>query len=110
MPKAIYLKQLLTGLLTLPGLMGCQPDSDASSLTQSTCERGGDFVWVKAGNYSLGSDRQERDEAYRLSAKATVNPSEDVTKAEKDLRRQGWFDGESDREVRSLPAVCMGKT
>ncbi|WP_299415518.1 SUMF1/EgtB/PvdO family nonheme iron enzyme [Acaryochloris sp. IP29b_bin.148] len=109
MPQPLQLKWLLVGLLALSSLMGCQSKANVSSLTQNACEQGEDFVWVKAGDYILGSDRIERDNAYRISAAASAHRPEDISKAEKNLRRQGWFDSEPDREVRSQPAVCMGK-
>lgn len=104
-----HLKLLLMGVLALLNPVGCQPDMQPSSITPNHCEQDGNFVWVKAGTYILGSDRKERDYAYRISAAAAAQQPDEIAKAEASLRRRGWFDREPDRTVRSQPPVCMGK-
>lgn len=109
MLQTFYLNLSLMGVLTLTHLMGCQPQVKPASLTSARCEQGGDFVWIEAGDYILGSDRQERDYAYRISAAASAQQPDKRAKAEANLRKRGWFDGEPDRQVRSQPPICMGK-
>lgn len=109
MLQTFSLKLSLIGVLTLTQLMGCQSEVKPSSLTSTRCEQEGDFVWIEARNYILGSDRQERDYAYRISAAAAAQQPDKRAKAEASLRQRGWFDGEPDRQVRSQPSVCLGK-
>lgn len=109
MSQILSLKLILTGLLIIPGLMGCQSHFSAQTITRSACEREGDFVWIEAGDYALGSDRKERDYAYRISAQAVSSQPNEIAKEEKRLRRQGWFDREPALEVRSQSPVCIAR-
>ena len=80
----------------------------AQSLNPPSCEADGDFVWIPSGSYISGSDRAERDYAYQLSAEtaATGNP-ERVDAIAQGLRQSRWFEGEFDRQERSLPGYCI---
>ena len=66
-------------------------------------------MWIEAGDYVLGSDRKQRDYAYRISAQAVSSQPNEIAKEEKRLRRQGWFDREADRGLRSQSAVCIAQ-
>ncbi len=95
--------------------VGCRETSPASSaqpaleISQQDCEAGGDFVYVPPGEAVLGSDRAERDYAYRISAEAIAKAPEAQAEAEQSLRRKGWFDREARRETASLSAFCMAR-
>ncbi|WP_299492046.1 SUMF1/EgtB/PvdO family nonheme iron enzyme [Acaryochloris sp. IP29b_bin.137] len=109
MPKILPLNIWGTGLLMLPGVLGCRPLSQPPPMTQQSCESGDDFVWIEAGNYALGSDRTERDYAYRISAEAVATEVDKIDQAETNLRRKGWFNREANRRVLARSTVCMGK-
>lgn len=109
MDDILHLRVWGTGVLILPLILGCQPVTPTPSITSQRCEKNGDFVWIEPGNYILGSDRKERDYAYRISAEAVATKAEQVDKAETNLRNKGWFNGEADRQVLALSEVCMGR-
>ncbi|NET10409.1 MAG: formylglycine-generating enzyme family protein [Merismopedia sp. SIO2A8] len=88
---------------------------------QQQCNTDDEFAWVPEGNFGYGSDRAERDYAYRISAlaivrspKSTQSPEipldpEAVIQAEQRLRQRRWFDREPQQQVRSLPGFCIQK-
>ena len=90
-------------------LLAVQPA--ARSSPQAECEADTNFIWIPAGEFIFGSDRAERDFAYRLSAETAApgNP-ERIAAIERNMRRTGWFEGEFDRQTRSLPSYCLAKT
>ena len=95
------------------GVSSCQANQPAnsSSITKQECEADNSFVFIPEGEFISGSDRQERDFAYRISAEATakLNTDLDVETAEQKLRQTGWFEGESDRQTVSLPNYCISR-
>ncbi|MGK7926655.1 MAG: formylglycine-generating enzyme family protein, partial [Spirulina sp.] len=56
-----------------------------------------------------GSDRAERDYAYKISAIAAAKTPEFVPQEEKLLRQKRWFDGEPSRQTTFLPDFCIGR-
>ncbi len=56
---------------------------------------------VPAGSFFVGSDRRERELAYRLDA---AGYGHSLT------RRQGWYEGEGDKRRESLPAFAIMAT
>lgn len=58
-------------------------------------------VEIPAGAFIAGSDREEREAAYRLDEQAYGHS---VT------RRQGWYDNERERQEITLPAYAISKT
>lgn len=100
------------GLVFGLGCSGTFPGSLAQSageIAQQDCEADGDFVYVPGGNFVAGSDRAERDYAYRISAEATTDEPDAQAQAEQSLRSKGWFDREANRETVSLSAFCMAR-
>jgi toxoflavin biosynthesis protein ToxD len=73
------------------------------------CDADPAFVLIPAGKFILGSDRTERDYAYRISAKAIVTNVAELPQAEQGLRQRRWFDRESEPQQRSLPAFCISR-
>lgn len=103
------------GLLSLLLLIGCQDLTSGSTpgaqpeITQAACEANSGFAFVGGGDFIAGSDRNERDYAYRISAEGFADTPEDVAAAEAGYRKRRWFDREPDRRTETLPAFCMGK-
>ncbi|MEL6580933.1 MAG: SUMF1/EgtB/PvdO family nonheme iron enzyme [Cyanobacteria bacterium J06621_12] len=92
-------------------LSGCQTSQSASSadLTQAECETDSGYVFIPGGEFIQGSDRTERDFAYRISAQAIAKTPAGIKQAEEKLRQTGWFDQESDRQTRFIPNYCIGR-
>ena len=78
-------------------------------ITRSECEVDKSFAFIPGGEFISGSDRQERDFAYRISAEAIANESQSVAQAEQKLRKTGWFDRESNLQTSSLPDFCLSR-
>ena len=79
-------------LLTIAFIFsGCQTSQSVSSadLTRSECETDSSFVYIPGGEFISGSDRTERDFAYRISAAAIANTPENIEIAEQKLRQTG---------------------
>ncbi|MDJ0590946.1 MAG: SUMF1/EgtB/PvdO family nonheme iron enzyme [Pleurocapsa sp. MO_226.B13] len=93
------------------GIFGCNSQSAGSnaSLTPEECEQDPAFVFIPPGEFILGSDRTERDFAYKISALSIADTAAGVKKAEQKLRRTGWFEGETDRQTSSLPGFCLSR-
>lgn len=98
------------GLIPLLLLVGCQNimSGSAPEITQTDCEAISGFAFVKGGDFIAGSDRTERDYAYRISAEGFADSPADVPAAEAGYRRQQWFEREPDKRTESLPSFCMG--
>ena len=109
-------KALGIAALCLSTGVGCRETSPASSaqsgveISQQDCEADGEFVYVPAGEFVRGSDRAERDYAYRISAEAIADNPEALAQAEQSLRRNGWFDRETNREQVAQPAFCIARS
>lgn len=113
---------LFTCLITLG--QACQTpnlfaSSDSAELAEreAQCENRADFAWVPSGDFISGSDRTERDAAYRMSAEAwaeisalTAGSDEipvSVSTAEQNLRQRQWFDREPEQEERASVGFCI---
>ncbi len=93
-------------------IIGCNVFQSARSLaaiTPEECTSDKSFAFVAAEDFVLGSDRQERDYAYRISAESIADTEAEIRQAEQKLRKTGWFDGESDRQISSLPDFCISR-
>lgn len=88
---------------------GCQGQSSSSSLTRQECSADSGFSFIPAGKFIQGSDRLERDYAYRISAEAMGKTPEQIEQAEKNLRQTRWFDLESDRQTSFLASFCISR-
>lgn len=90
---------------------GCQASQSANSsdFTRSECETDSSFVYIPGGKFILGSDRTERDFAYRISAAAISQTESGTSQAEQNLRDKSWFDRESDRQTANLPSYCISR-
>ncbi|MBX2863090.1 MAG: formylglycine-generating enzyme family protein [Leptolyngbyaceae cyanobacterium MAG.088] len=92
-------------------LIGCQDVSSgyASDITPADCEVVPGFVYVEGGEFIAGSDRTERDYAYRISAEGFADSPENVAAAEAGYRSRRWFEREPNSHTENLPAFCMGQ-
>lgn len=93
-------------------IWGCEISKSANSsgtITSSECERDKSFVFIPSGEFILGSDRQEQDFAYSISAQAIANKEKKITEAEEKLRQTGWFDRETSKKTSSLPDFCLSR-
>lgn len=79
----------------------------ADAMTRSDCEAIADFVFVDSGAFIAGSDRAEREYAYRISAEGRADSPAEVAEVEAGYRQQGWFDREPEQRTVDLPAFCM---
>jgi toxoflavin biosynthesis protein ToxD len=73
------------------------------------CGGDGRFIAIPSGPYIAGSDRAERDLAYRLSAEAAAADAGSRPAVEAALRRDAWFDEEPVRKTQELPAFCIAR-
>ena len=114
----ICIPRLLSGglLLVLVGLIaGCaedvigQGETPAEPITQAECEAQSGFAFVEGGDFIRGSDRTERDYAYRITAEGFAKSPAEVAEAEAGYRRNGWFDREPPQQTQRLPAFCMSE-
>ena len=107
--RCILLLIPLPFLTTPPTPASASPDLRAAGQTTS-CETDAEFAWIPAGDFIIGSDRQERDYGYRLSAEtaAPTNPDRRA-QIEANLRRTAWFEGEFPQQTRQLPGFCLSR-
>ncbi|MEM6256022.1 MAG: SUMF1/EgtB/PvdO family nonheme iron enzyme [Cyanobacteria bacterium P01_D01_bin.156] len=66
-------------------------------------------VYIERGRYRAGSNQEERDYAYRISAAALANTPEEIADIETRLRQQRWFDFEPDSGKRRMGTFCIGQ-
>lgn len=86
-----------------------ESNSSTKLVTRSECEADQTFAFISGGEFIAGSDRQERDFAYRISAEAIANKSLSIAQAEQKLRQTGWFNRESDRQTSSTSDFCLSR-
>ena len=106
----IALQRLGVSLIAL-AMVGCKASvtADSSDLTRDECEADPAFIFIPGGEFILGSDRQERDLGYSISAQAIANRSSSISQAEQKLRQVGWFDRETKRQTVTLPGFCISR-
>ena len=116
MAKTGYFPQLMAQMSLFVTMMssfcGCQiaPSVDSSiSMTRSECETDRSFVSIPPGEFIQGSDRQERDFAYRISARAIAQTPKAIAQAEQKLRQTNWFGRENPRQTSFLPGFCLSR-
>ena len=114
-------KQTELRLLVLLAVLvtGCQDDvlggsfesasANKAEMTQEVCDARSRFALVGGGDFIAGSDRTERDYAYRISAEGRADSVETVAEVEARYRQQGWFDHEPERRTVNLPSFCMSE-
>lgn len=111
--KLAKLTRQIIFLITIAiAMVGCEVSPSAKSSTPinpKECTADASFVYIPAGEFISGSDRQERDYAYKISAQAIANNDAEIKQAEQKLRKNGWFDKESDRKISSLPGFCISR-
>ncbi|EDX87595.1 conserved domain protein [Synechococcus sp. PCC 7335] len=102
-------------LLLLFAMVGCSGQESAEHVseaeipvTRSACEQQG-FVFIEAGDFLRGSDRTQKDYAYRISAEGFADSPEEIAEAEAGYRRRNWFEREPDEQMVNLPAFCLAQ-
>ena len=106
-------------ILAAGGATGCQGDIfgigyggtsvDKAEMIQGMCDARSGFAFVRGGDFIAGSDRTERDYAYRISAEGRADSAVTVAEADAHYRKQGWFDHEPERRTVNLPSFCMSE-
>ena len=102
-------------LLGCSGQAGSEGTSSAEgtlkkgAVTRANCEAQTGFVFVEGGDFLRGSDRTQKDYAYRISAQGFADSPDQIAKAEAGYRRRGWFDQEPDEQTVNLAAFCLAQ-
>jgi len=84
-------------------------DPAMEPMNAAVCSAQSGFAFVEGGKFIAGSDRTERNTAYRISAEGFANAVSDIPKAEAGYRKSGWFDRELAQQTVELPAFCLSK-
>ena len=84
-------------------------ESAAETITQAACEGQAGFVYVGGGPFVIGSDRTEREYAYRISAEGATDSPAETAQLEANFRNNQWFDREPDRQSVMLPSFCLSE-
>jgi len=95
------------GVALVLALAACSGSSPVMS--EAHCEAQPGFVFIEPGDFIAGSDKAEREMAYRISAQAMADDPEAIAAAEASLRQRGWFDHEPRRRSQALAGICMQK-
>lgn len=95
--------------LSCLAISGCGSQQTISTIDRQSCEEKRDFIYLREGEFISGSDKSERDYAYRISAEVSSTNPEEIDRLESQLRRQHWFDREPPRQTQSLPAFCISR-
>ena len=106
------ISQVLISVCLLPIIWGCQisrSDDSPRADPRENCQEDSSFVWIPGGEAILGSDRQERDFAYRISAEAITQQKPRVSEIEKQLRQVGWFNHEQSRQAKLIDGYCLSR-
>lgn len=94
-------------------ISGCNfflPANSAKSITRKKCETDSSLVFIPGGEFIVGSDRIERDFAYQISAQSIAATKADIVQAEKNLRKNRWFDREISRQTTTLNhSFCISR-
>ena len=100
---------LFTISITIVGCTMSKSTSSSVSIARSECETDSSFVFIPPGQFIQGSDRQERDFAYQISAQAIAQIPKDIAQAEQKLRQTNWFGRETPRQTTFLPGFCLSR-
>jgi len=116
MPKHLIssnlFRKILLSLCFLPIIWGCQisrSDDSTSLQVKENCEADSSFAWIPGGEAILGSDRQERDFGYKISAEGVTTQQPRVNQVEQQLRQAGWFNRENPRTAQSVAGYCLSR-
>ncbi len=110
---AIALSISIPGLITSCGIkniISLAPAlTEQPAMTQADCKARSGFAFITAGDFIAGSNDNERDYAYRITAEGFADAPEQIAQAEANYRSSGWFDREPERRTVNLPAFCLSK-
>jgi len=112
LPSLKLIPKILISLCFLAIIGGCQisrSDDVTSFKTQENCEADPSFAWITGGEAILGSDRQERDFGYRISAEGVTKQKPRVNQVEQQLRQAGWFNRENPRQTKFIKGYCLSR-
>ena len=106
------MKKIISVVIAVLSISGCNKSPSAKStesITRQECETNANFVFIPGGEFIFGSDRQERDYAYKISAQSIAKTEEDIIQAEAKLRKNRWFDRETLRKTASVNGFCLSR-
>ncbi|MGL6341447.1 MAG: formylglycine-generating enzyme family protein [Waterburya sp.] len=112
MPIGKLTAQIILAITIAIAVWGCQvfkSADSANSITRGQCETDRSFVFIPSGEFILGSDQQERDFAYSISAQTIAKTTASIKQAEQKLRQAGWFEHENSRQTASLTGYCISR-
>ena len=112
MKPCLRLSSVIGLVVSLTACQILESTGTAPAISRDRCEADGDFVFIPTEPFINGSDRVERDFAYRISAEASADSPGEVAKTEQRLRDRKWFDREADRQQRTaadLPSFCLSR-
>ncbi|MGL5795305.1 MAG: hypothetical protein ACRC06_13075, partial [Waterburya sp.] len=112
MPIGKLTAQIILAITIAIAVWGCQvfkSADSANSITRGQCETDRSFVFISSGEFILGSDQQERNFAYNISAQAIAKTTASIKQAEQKLRQAGWFEHENSRQTASLIGYCISR-
>ncbi len=103
--------KILPFIVIALSVFGCKTSQSANSsnITRQECGADPAFAFIPPGEFILGSDRQERDFAYNISARAIAKTEAEISQAEQKLRQSGWFERETARQTRNLAGFCLSR-
>lgn len=82
---------------------------ERAEITQASCEAQAGFAFVEGGEFVMGSDRIEREYAYRISAEGAADSPAETANIEAKFRSDRWFDREPERQSARLPSFCLSE-
>lgn len=104
---------LIWTLLSMSLVTGCGQATSQVGSINSINQNGEDSrclsnsAYIERGRYVAGSNQDERDYAYRISAESLASTAEERQDLETRLRQQRWFDFEPDQSTRRMAAFCI---
>jgi formylglycine-generating enzyme required for sulfatase activity len=73
------------------------------------CQADSSFVFIREGKFIAGSDREERDYGYQISAQTIAKNENEIQQAEQKLRQSKWFDREHSRQNIKTNSFCISR-
>lgn len=95
--------------MVLGACLGMSPTMLQAQISAADCEADSSFLSVPSGPFRSGSDREERDYGYQISAQAVSDDPAEQAAAQQQLRQQTWFEGEQDSTENLLPGFCISR-
>jgi toxoflavin biosynthesis protein ToxD len=100
-------KIIISGFIPLLVASCALIPSTASNI--NNCQADPAFVFIREGKFIAGSDRQERDYGYQISAQTIAKKDGEIRQAEQKLRQSEWFDRENSRQKIKTNSFCISR-